>query len=81
MPSDDFKDYNSVNWITINGTKYDINSLICLNINDIDPVFGKVKHIIISPSKNIYFLYIKMITVCYCHHLSAFEVKEWNFIS
>lgn len=30
------------------------------------------------------FLYIKLITVCHCCHLSAFEVKdtqEWSFIS
>lgn len=83
LPFNEFEDYNSVKWITINGTKYEINSLACLNINEINPVFGKIKHIIISPLKNIYFLYIEMITVCYCRHLSAFEVKEtqqWGFL-
>lgn len=84
LPSNIFKDYDTVNWIAINGIKYDINnSLICIK-TDINTTFGKVKHIIVSPSKNVYFLYIKLITVCYCRHLSAFEVKEtqeWGFIS
>lgn len=84
LPSDGFKDYDSVNWVLINGTKYAINSVVCINVNDINPVFGKIKHIIISPTQNLFFVYTKMITLCYCRHLSAFEVEatqDMGFVS
>lgn len=85
LPCDTFQNYDCVNWIIINGIKYNINAVLCINNNEINPVYGKVKHVIISPSiRDVFFLYTKMITVCHCHHLSAFEVKEtqeWGFIS
>lgn len=76
LPSDGFKDYDSIKWVIINGIKCDTNSVICINISDINAVFGKVKHIIISPTKILFFVFTKMITLRYCRHLSAFEIKE-----
>lgn len=38
---------------------YDTKSVVCINANDINAVFGKVKHIIVSPTKNLFFVYAK----------------------
>jgi len=68
----------------INGTKYDLNSIICIPNNDNESAFAKVKCIVISPSKHIFFVYTTMNTVCHSRHLCAFEVNEtqkWSFIS
>lgn len=83
LPHDSFKDYECITWIIINGNKYDLNSIICIS-NDNEPAFAKVKHIVISPSKEVFFLYTTLITVCHNRHLCAFEVYEtqkWSFVS
>lgn len=84
MPCDTFKDYDSITWIIINGIRYDMNSVLCISINENNSVFARVKHIVLSPSNNIFFVYTKMRTICHCRHLCAFEVNEsqkWGFIS
>lgn len=55
LPHDSFKDYECITCIIINGNKYDSNSIICIS-NDNEPAFAKVKYIVISPSKEVFFL-------------------------
>lgn len=84
LPCDTFKDYDVVKWIILNGVKYYIDAVICVNNNSVNFVFGKVKYIIINTSKSIFFLYNKLITVSYHGHLCAFEIietQEWGFMS
>lgn len=84
LPHDSFNDYDCITWIIINGNKYDLNSVICIRSNDNEYTFAKIKYIIVSPSKHVFFLYTIMITVCYNRHFCAFEVNEtqkWGFVS
>lgn len=84
LPSDVLNNYDCVKWIEIYGTKYDNNSIICISNKDISPMFGEIKHIIISPTSSVFFLYTKMNTLYYNRHVSAFQVEKtrnWSCIS
>ncbi|KYN29134.1 hypothetical protein ALC57_01437, partial [Trachymyrmex cornetzi] len=84
LPSHNFFDYNCYSWIRMNGTRYEVSNIINYNKNYFDVSLGKIKFIIISSEKEIFFLYCKVQIVEHCFHLNAFEItetEEWGLVS
>lgn len=76
LSSNDFINFNCYSWIRINGTRYEVNNVINYNTNNFDVSLGKIKFIIVSFVKEIFFLYCTIQIVENCFHLSAFEITE-----
>jgi len=50
-----YNDVNTVSWTIVNGTRYEINNIVCANVYDRS--FRKIWHIILNEKKEIFFLY------------------------
>jgi len=67
LPSHNFFYYNCYSWVRINGMHYEVNNVINYSKNDFDVSLGKIKFIIISSEKEIFFCTAKF--------------KLWNIVS
>lgn len=76
LPSESFYDYSTVLSVRVNGTLYAINDIINMNNNNFNFSFAKIKYILISSLKEIYFLCQTYSNISYCNHFQSFEVEE-----
>lgn len=60
------KNLDCVSWIIINGTRYEINNIICTDIYE--RLFGKIRNIILNQNKEIFFLLAKLSTLSFNYH-------------
>lgn len=68
-------DLYTVSWAIVNGTRYEINNIICTNIYDRS--FGQIRYIILN-QKEILFVLIKLSTLSFNSHKSAYKILEQN---
>jgi len=71
-------DLNTVSWAIVNGTRYEVNNIICTNIYD--RLFGKIRYITLNENKEIFFLLVKLSTLSFNPHKSAYKISEQNQI-
>lgn len=74
-----------VNWVEVKGTKYNVHSIITLDVaEDSNPIFGSVKEIFVVNENVVIFKCIKMKTLWFDVHFGCYEVeyntKEVSFI-
>lgn len=73
------KQYNNVvlyrvKWVILNGTKYNLSSVLIIGHEDDLPLFGKVTEIIVTVSGEIVFQVNEMYTASYDNHYHAYIV-------
>lgn len=68
-------DLNTVSWAIVNGTRYEINNIICTNIYDRS--FAKIRHIILN-KREIFFLLLKLSTLSFNPHKNAYKISDQN---
>ena len=59
----------------INGTEYKQGLIILLGMEEDVPQFGKLGEIVLTPSKEFFFITLRLITLQYRHHYHAYEVN------
>ncbi|XP_066594928.1 uncharacterized protein [Prorops nasuta] len=72
-----------VNWATIYGTKYQPDMALIVDTNDILLTFAKIKYVLVTEDREIYFIVLNMSTISFNNHLHAYEVVEstsWEVI-
>ena len=63
------------NWVKLNGQKYKNSCVMMTEVEDESPVFCQIKQISIVDTK-ILLEVTKFITVQFCMHFHAYEIKE-----
>ena len=69
------KNCEKTSWITLNGTKYEPNMVLLVDIKDGIPSFGKIIHIFIH-NRNIGFLCLQLETLYFDRHYYGHRVVE-----
>lgn len=83
LPKNVTDDVNSLSWVTLDGTKYKPEMVVCIDVDDTLPNFGKIR-LIVHGDNSVNFLVNKMKTVILVDHIQAFEIEQtnqWLYIS
>lgn len=67
-------DLVTVSWAVVNGTRYEVNNVVCTNIYDRS--FGKIQYIMLDKKKEVYFVLVKLSTLSFNRHKSAYQILK-----